>query len=176
MTGYVMTITISLMQPSDWPAVVRIYQEGIDTGNATFEPEPPVSWEEWTRRKINACSLVAREADEIVGWAALGPFSKRKVYAGVAENSLYVAAKARGKGVGSALLTHLISTAEKNGIWTIQSRIFLENTASLNLHLHHGFHRVGVLEKLGRMEFGPFKGLWRDVILIEWRSKNVGID
>lgn len=170
-----MTITITLMQESDWPDVTRIYQEGIDTGNATFEQTPPATWEDWRKSKLDACSLVAREDGKIVGWAALSSFSKRLVYAGVTENSLYVAAEARGRGVGIALLKALIQTAEANGIWTIQSRIFPENDASLNLHLRHGFRKVGLLEKLGKMQFGPYQGQWRDVVMIEWRSKNVGI-
>jgi L-amino acid N-acyltransferase YncA len=146
-----MTITISLMKESDWADVARIYREGIETGNSTFENQPPNSWEEWAGKKVNECSLVACEDATIIGWAAVSPFSKRAVYAGVVENSLYVAASARGKGVGSALLEELIRVTEARGIWSIQSRIFPENTASLRLHLSHGFREVGILEKIGQM-------------------------
>jgi phosphinothricin acetyltransferase len=170
-----MTITIALMKKSDWPDIARIYQEGINTFNSTFENEPPASWEEWKGKKINECSLAAREDDRIVGWAAVCPFSKRAVYAGVVENSLYVAASSRGKGIGTALLDELIRVTESHGIWSIQSRIFPENTASLRLHLSRGFRQVGILEKIGQMEFGPNKGQWRDVIFVERRSKSVGI-
>ena len=169
-----MTITISIMEEKDWADVARIYREGIETGNSTFENEPPTSWEEWAEKKVNDCSLVARDDGAIVGWAAVSPFSKRAVYSGVVENSLYVAASARGKGVGSALLTELIQVTEAHGIWTIQSRIFPENTASLRLHLNHGFREVGILEKIGQMQFGLNKGQWRDVVFVERRSKSVG--
>ena len=170
-----MTVTISLMKEADWADVARIYREGIETGNSTFENEPPSSWEEWCEKKVNECSLVARDDGKIVGWAAVSPFSKRAVYSGVVENSLYVAASARGKGVGSALLKELIQVTEAHGIWTIQSRIFPENTASLRLHLSHGFREVGILEKIGQMQFGPNKGQWRDVVFVERRSKSIGI-
>jgi len=170
-----MTITISRMKESDWTDVARIYQEGIDTENSTFENQPPSSWEEWCEKKINECSLVARDGDSIVGWAAVSPFSKRTVYSGVVENSLYVAASARGKGVGAALLDELIRVTEAHGIWCIQSRIFPENIASLRLHLNHGFREVGLLEKIGQMQFGQNKGQWRDVIFVERRSTSVGI-
>jgi L-amino acid N-acyltransferase YncA len=170
-----MTITISPMTQSDWNAVYRIYQEGIDTGNSTFESAPPASWDEWRKGKINSCSIVARDGDEIVGWAALSPFSSRAVYAGVAGVSIYVSAPARGKGIGSQLLQELIRTSEANGIWTLQARIFPENQRSLDLHFKHGFRQVGIQEKLGKMEFGESKGQWRDVVFLERRSRVVGI-
>jgi L-amino acid N-acyltransferase YncA len=166
---------ISAMTETDWPAVVRIYQGGIDTGNATFATHPPRSWEEWCAHKINACSLIARVDDRIVGWAALSPVSTRAVYAGVAEVSIYVRADARGQGIGTLLLKALIDRAESMGIWTLQAGIFPENQASLRLHLQQGFRRVGIREKLGKMDYGPHRGQWRDVVLLERRSKRVGI-
>lgn len=169
-----MTISVAAMTASDWPHVSRIYQEGIDTGNATFATQPPASWDEWCRGKINACSLVARNDEEVIGWAALSPVSSRAVYAGAAEVSVYVSSTARSMGVGSLLLQELIRTSEANGIWTLQAGIFPENQASLQLHFKHGFRAVGVREKLGRMEFGEFTGKWRDVMLVERRSKAVG--
>ena len=172
-----MPILVSPMTASHWAGVSRIYQEGIDTGQATFALAPPASWDEWCRGKINSCSLVARDEDnhEIVGWAALSPVSSRAVYAGVAEVSIYVGTPARGQGVGSVLLQELIHLSEMNGIWTLQAGIFPENQASLQLHLKHGFRVVGLREKLGRMECGEFKGQWRDVMLLERRSQIVGI-
>lgn len=165
-----MTITITEMTAPDWPAVAAIYQEGIDTGDATFEAAPPNSWEDWCRTKINACSLVAAANDEIVGWAALSPVSSREVYAGVAEVSVYVSAPARGHGVGSLLLNALIKQSEAHGLWTLQAGIFPENQASIRLHLQHGFRQVGNREKLGKMAYGPHAGKWRDVVLLERRS------
>lgn len=147
-----------------------IYQEGIDTGDATFEAAPPSSWEEWHKTKLNACSVVARANHEIVGWASLSPVSSRKVYAGVAEVSVYVRAPARGHGVGSLLLEELIKQSEAHGIWMLQAGIFPENQASIRLHLHHGFRQVGIREKLGKMAHGPHAGKWRDVVLLERRS------
>jgi L-amino acid N-acyltransferase YncA len=170
-----MTITVSAMQASDWMAVSKIYQEGINTGNATFESQSPVTWEDWRKGKLNACSLVARDENEVVGWAALTPFSKRAVYAGVAQVSIYVGAQARGKGVGSILMQELIRVSEANGIWTLQARIFPDNQPSRQLHLKNGFREVGILEKLGKMQFGEHAGEWRDVVLFERRSKQVGI-
>ena len=163
------------MSSTDWSAVRRIYQEGIDTGNATFETGPITSWEEWCAKKINSCSLVAREDDAVIGWAAVSPVSNRPVYGGVAEVSVYVASAARRRGVGSLLLEVLIRTSEKEGIWTLQGAIFPENLASLQLHYKHGFREVGLREKLGKMKSGAYSGKWRDVVLVERRSRVVGI-
>jgi L-amino acid N-acyltransferase YncA len=170
-----MSVLVAAMTSSDWPQVARIYQEGIDTGNATFAARPPATWEAWCESKINSCSLVAHGDDEVVGWAALSPVSSRTVYAGVAEVSVYVSSAARGKGVGSLLLQELIRTSEANGIWTLQAGIFPENKPSLLLHFKHGFRVVGIREKLGRMELGEYAGRWRDVMLVERRSAVTGI-
>ncbi|MBN1888492.1 MAG: N-acetyltransferase [Thermoflexales bacterium] len=176
-----MTTIISAMQAADWPQVARIYQEGIDTGQATFALHPPASWEEWSQGKINACSLVARVDDApfrngaIAGWAAASPASSRCVYAGIAEVSVYVGASARGRGVGNALLRALIQATEAGGIWTLQAGIFPQNTASLHLHKKHGFRQVGIRERLGKMQHGQYAGQWRDVVLLERRSTLVGV-
>jgi L-amino acid N-acyltransferase YncA len=159
------------MTGADWSEVAAIYQEGIDTGNATFTDSPPASWEDWRRVKINACNLVACQDGRVVGWAALSPVSARIVYAGVAEVSIFVRADARGKGVGSLLLEELIRVSEANGFWTLQAGIFPENRSSLDLHLKHGFRVVGFRDRLGKMGFGPYQGQWRDVLLLERRSK-----
>jgi phosphinothricin acetyltransferase len=168
---------ISQMTEADWPEVAAIYREGIDTGNATLAANPPASWADWQRGKINACSLAARNRgapSSVLGWAALSPYSSRPCYAGVAEVSLYVAAAARGQGIGSALMQALIEVSEQNGIWTLQAGIFPENPASLSLHQKHGFRVVGLRIKIGRMESGPRAGEWRDVILLERRSAVAG--
>jgi phosphinothricin acetyltransferase len=170
-----MALIITSMVAADWPLVAAIYREGIETGHATFAPQPPATWEAWCKSKINSCSLVAKENHEILGWAALSPTSNRAVYAGVADISIYVSAKARGKGVGSLLLSELVGKSEANGIWALQAGIFPENQTSLSLHFKHGFRQVGIREKMGKMTFGPYQGRWRDVVLLERRSKVAGI-
>jgi phosphinothricin acetyltransferase len=155
---------IAAMRPDDWPAVRAIYAEGIATGDATFETEVP-SWEAWDAAHLRKHRLVARRGDEIVGWAAAVPVSGRCVYAGVAEHSVYVAASARGRGVGRRLLEALIASTEQAGIWTLQTGIFPENAVSIRLHQRCGFRIVGTRERIGHHQ-----GRWRDVILLERRS------
>jgi L-amino acid N-acyltransferase YncA len=152
------------MRPEDWEAVRSIYLQGIATGNATFATSAP-DWDEWNATHLPFCRLVARSGAELLGWAALSPYSRRQVYAGVAEISIYVAQQARGRGIGTALMAALIAESEQNGIWTLQAGIFPENEASVALHQRFGFRVVGVRERIGRMN-----GLWRDVILMERRS------
>ena len=156
------------MQPSDWPAVERIYLEGIATGNATFETESP-GWEKWNSAHHPHSRLIAKDGDALVGWAALSPVSARRVYAGVAEVSVYVAASAQRKGIGRLLLTELIRQSEQNGTWTLQAGIFPENAASIALHKSLGFREVG-----RRMKIGQLRGRWRDTVLLERRSEVVG--
>jgi len=157
------------MASADWPAVRRIYEEGIASGHATFETAAP-EWNGWDAAHMKACRLVAVDGELVVGWAALTPVSGRCVYAGVAEVSVYVAAAARGKGVGRQLLEALVAESERHEIWTLQAGIFPENTASLTAHERAGFRIVGRREKLGNM-----KGVWRDVLLLEKRSAAVGV-
>jgi L-amino acid N-acyltransferase YncA len=156
------------MSPADWESVRAIYREGIATGNATFEESAP-EWEQWDEGHLRACRLVARSRGEVLGWAALSPVSRRHVYRGVAEVSVYVSGRAQRKGVGSALLAALIESSEREGIWTLQAGIFPENTASVELHRRAGFRVVGIREKLGSMD-----GRWRDVVLMERRSAAAG--
>lgn len=141
----------------------RIYQEGIATGNATYEPAVP-EWEAWDRGHLTDHRFVATLDAAVAGWAALSRVSARRVYSGVAEVSVYVAAAARGHGVGSTLLRRLVESSERGGIWTLQASIFPENAASLALHRACGFRIVGTREKLARQE-----GVWRDVLLLERR-------
>ncbi len=165
-----MKCSIDRLQASDWEWVRAIYQEGIATGYATFETEAP-DWETWNQSHLPFARLVARCEDSVVGWAALSPVSKRRVYAGVAEVSVYVAASARGEGVGHRLLAALIEEAERNGIWTLQAGIFPDNVASIALHKKCGFREVGTRERLGKLS-----ETWRDVVLMERRSHAVGIE
>lgn len=170
-----MNDVIDAMKPEDWPQVRAVHEEGLATGNATFEAGAP-SWSKWDSAHLSTHRLVARSGDRILGWAALSPVSQRFVYSGVAEVSLYVAAGHRGRGIGSALLAALIDSSEKAGMWTLQAGIFPENTASLHLVAKHGFRQVGRRERLGKMTHGGRAGQWRDVILVERRSTLAGID
>jgi L-amino acid N-acyltransferase YncA len=156
------------MQPEDWPAVEEIYRQGITTGNATFETESP-AWERWNANHHPHSRLVVRDEQQIVAWAALSPVSSRRVYAGVAEVSIYVANASRGKGIGKALLAALIEQSERNGIWTLQAGIFPENKASIALHKSCGFREVGLRERVGKLG-----GTWRNVLLLERRSPIAG--
>ena len=159
---------IEYMNAGDWDSVREIYLEGIATGNATFETEAP-DFEGWDAAHLGACRLVARDGERIVGWAALSPVSRRSVYRGVAEVSVYVAVSAQGKGIGRALLQKLIEQSEREGIWTLQAGIFPENMASIELHKRFGFREVGVRERIGKLN-----GVWRDVVLMERRIEAVG--
>lgn len=163
-----MEFSITGMETADWEAVRSIYEEGIATGNATFETEAP-PWEDWDDRFCDSCRLVARTGDGIVGWAALSPISSRCVYGGVAEASVYVAASARGQGIGGSLLERLVEDSEKAGFWTLQAGIFPENKASMRLVKSCGFREIGYRERLGCMD-----GKWRDVVILERRSDIVG--
>ncbi|MGA8214467.1 MAG: N-acetyltransferase family protein [Candidatus Sulfotelmatobacter sp.] len=164
-----MSYRITPMQPADWPTVRKIYGEGIATGHATFETQLP-DWEKWDSSHRQDCRLIARQRDQVVGWAALSPVSGRRVYSGVAEVSVYVAAAARGRGVGTALLKSLIKESESRGVWTLQAGIFPENTASIAIHKSCGFHEVGKRQRIGKLG-----ETWRDVLLLERRSTAVGI-
>ena len=156
------------LRPDDWPEVARIFEEGIRTGNATFETEVP-SWEAWDAAHLPAHRLVAERDGRVVGWIALVPVSPRDCYAGVAEVSAYVAEEARGEGVGRQLLAAVIESSERGGIWTLETGVFPENEPSLRLLQRFGFRVVGTRERIGRMH-----GMWRDVIFLERRSEVVG--
>jgi phosphinothricin acetyltransferase len=160
---------IEPMTPGDWDSVRAIYLEGIATGNATFEKSAP-DWERWDAGHLQHCRLLARAGGEVLGWAALSPVSGRCVYGGVVEVSVYVAERARGRGIGLLLLSELVAASEHHGIWTLQASIFPENQASIALHQSAGFRVVGVRERLGSMD-----GRWRDVVLMERRSGVVGV-
>lgn len=158
-------MTIQPLTDAHWPEVRAIYEEGIATGNATFETQTP-EWPAWTAAHLPHSRLVAlNEAGNVLGWAALSPVSGRCVYGGVAEVSVYVAGGARGQGVGRQLLAALLAASEQNGIWTLQAGIFSDNAASLALHAAGGFRTVGYRERIGQL-----RGQWRDTVLLERRS------
>jgi len=158
------------MLPSHWEAVKKIYEEGLATGNATFQASAP-SWEEWDAAHVSNSRLVVIDKDEVLGWAALTAVSGRCVYAGVGEVSVYISERSRGKGLGKKLLEALITESEKNNFWTLQAGIFPENIASIKIHEACGFRTIGTREKIGKMN-----GAWRDTILLERRSNKVGIE
>jgi L-amino acid N-acyltransferase YncA len=162
-------IAFDLMSLPDWRAVKEIFEEGIATGNATFQLSAR-GWEEWNNSHLSHSRIVAKDGDNLLGWAALTPVSGRCVYAGVAEVSIYISAKARGKGWGKQLLQKLVEVSESNGIWTLQAGIFPENIPSIKIHEACSFRILGKRERIGKMN-----GVWRDTILLERRSQTVGI-
>jgi phosphinothricin acetyltransferase len=164
------TIAVSPVTADDWPAAARIYEAGIAGGNATFESHAP-EWEEWAARRGDCPALVARGPDgQVLGWAALSPTSRRPVYRGVGEVSIYVDPVCARRGVGRALLQALIATSESDGFWTLRAGIFPENAASIALHERCGFQPRGVSRRIGQMP----DGRWRDVLWFERRSARVG--
>ena len=164
-----MECVIDAMRAADWPAVRAIYLDGLASGNSSFETDAP-AWERWDTAHLAHSRLVARQHDRIIGWAALAPTSARRCYAGVAEVSVYMAAEARGQGIGRRLLEAVIASAERHDIWTLQGATFPENTASIRLQLACGFRIVGRRERIAQ-----HNGRWRDTILTERRSSVVGV-
>src|SRR6516162_1684709 len=163
-------LAVRPMCPEDADQVLAVYQAGLDAGDASFETAVP-SWADFDAGRLPAHRHVATcdDTGELLGWVAVSPVSARSVYAGVVEHSVYVTPEARGRGVGGALLQALIDSTEAAGIWTIQSAIFPENTASLCMHERQGFRVVGVRERIGRHH-----GRWRAVVLVERRSPVAG--
>ncbi|GEL48149.1 N-acetyltransferase [Cellulomonas hominis] len=167
------TLTLARMEAAHWPEVEAIYAAGIATGHATFEATTP-SWEAFDAGHLAHHRHVCLDHDgSVLGWAAVSPVSARAVYAGVVEHSLYVAPAARRRGVGRMLLAELVHSTEAAGIWTIQSSVFPENTASLALHRATGFRQIGTRRRIARMSTGPLAGQWRDTVLLERRSATV---
>ncbi len=165
-----MALVIDDLTPTHWQQVCQIYQEGIDTGLATFERRAP-SWEKWDQGHLPFARLVALADGVVRGWAALGVVSARPVYSGVAEVSVYVGANWREQGTGRLLLERLIAESEKNAIWTLQASIFPENESSIALHQRCGFREVGIRRRIAQLN-----GTWRDTVLLERRSEVVGTD
>lgn len=162
---------IRSMTEEDWPEVAEIYRQGIETGSATFQNEIP-SFIEWNAAHISECRFVSIEEDKVIGWVSLSKVSSRPVYCGVAELSIYIAAQARGKGIGKQLMAHLIQKSEKSGFWLLQSGIMEDNKSSIALHENCGFRKVGYRERIGR----DIKGKWRSTVLMERRSAVMGLD
>ncbi|WP_249871468.1 GNAT family N-acetyltransferase [Oceanobacillus saliphilus] len=165
-----MEYKIDKMIDSDWEQVQAIYIQGIQTKNATFEEAAP-SWESWNKGHIEVCRFVVREGEKIHGWAALSPTSDRRAFAGIAELSIYLRLESAGKGIGILLIQKMIEASEAAGFWTLQSGIFPENVSSMKLHEKAGFRIIGIRERMGKLN-----GVWRDVAMMERRSKIVGMD
>lgn len=165
-----MSYQVETMRADDWEAVRDIYGQGLATGNATFETTTP-TWEKWNSGHLEHSRLVVWDHQTPAGWAALSPVSTRTVYSGVAEVSIYIHESYRGKSLGNLLFKVLIKNSEENGIWTLQASIFPENTASVRLHLQHGFREVGKRERIAKL-----RGVWRDTIILERRSQMVEND
>lgn len=161
---------IKTITKDNFSEVIEIYNQGLATNIATFQNDSP-QWEEWDKGHLDFCRISIYDNGKMIGWASLTPVSSRCVYAGVAEVSIYIAQDERGKGVGKTLLTELIQQSEENGIWTLQSGIFAENERSIRLHEKCGFRLVGYREKIGKKN-----GIWKDNVLMERRSKNIGLD
>ena len=154
------------LQKIHFTRIAQIYAEGMQTGIATFETKIP-NWEQWNKKMLPQCRFVALKNDDVVAWCSLNAVSQRKVYRGVAENTIYVAAESRGTGVGKQLLEHLIIESEKAGFWTLQASIFRQNKASIQLHNNCGFRMVGIREKIAQRD-----GVWHDNLLMERRSNS----
>ena len=152
---------------SDYPQVAAIYKKGLATGIATFETEIP-DWNSWNLKLLDACRFVLVLNDKIIGWCALSPVSKRKVYHGVAEDTIYMDPEYQGKNLGKILLQHLINESEKKGFWTLQAGIFSQNKSSIALHKSCGFREIGYREKIAKRD-----GNWHDNVLLERRNKLV---
>ena len=163
-----MAVRVVPMRPEHGDAVLAIFAEGIDTGHATFEHTAP-TWAEFDAAKLSDHRFVAVDGDDVLGWVAVSPTSSRPVYRGVVEDALYVTERARGRGVGRALLQTLVTSTDAADVWTIVSGIFPENVTSLALHESFGFRRLGVRERIGLMSNGPMAGRWRDVVWMERR-------
>lgn len=169
-----MDFRIENLTKNHWKEVSQIYKAGIDTGSATFEQQLP-EWRVWDKNHIEEARIIATYEGIVVGWAALSTVSSRCIYAGVAEVSVYVDSDYQGKGCGVILLNQLILESEEVGIWTLNASVFPENIGSIILHKKCGFREIGYKEKVGKMGYGVYKGQWRDNVLLELRSKNVGL-
>jgi L-amino acid N-acyltransferase YncA len=172
------SMLISPISADDWNEIKAIFMEGIDGGNSSFETQPAVSFESWMEGKYPSCCIIARDSEshKALAWASMSSVSKRFVFRGVAELSLYVTFSAHGRGIGKKMMEEVLRLSEEANIWTVQSGIFPENEASINLHKKFGFRIVGVREKIGKMLMGPHAGQWRDIVLMERRSTVAGND
>ena len=167
-------VRLRSMVTTDVEAILKIYEEGIQTGHAPFEAEVP-DWHKWDSWHLTQCRWLAEEEDNVLGWGALTQVSPRKVYSGMAEVSIYVSGTAQNQGIGSVLLERLKISSEESGFWTLQAQVFPENKISIHVQEKHGFRKSGTRRKLALMSYGSMVGELRDVVLMERRSKIAGI-
>lgn len=163
-------LQIQGLLPEHWEAVKSIYEKGIATGNATFQTSAPASWVLWDQAHLPHSRFVAITNDKVVGWVALSPTSARECYKGVCELSIYVDPEFSGKGIGHLLMQALVSSSEKNGVWSLYSSTFPENTVSIALQKKFGFREIGYRERIAQQN-----GVWRNTVLLERRSTVVGV-
>lgn len=170
-------LTFRLPGSTDAADIMRIHKMGLDTGHASFR-DTPIGWTEFERAYLDepSAALVVTDGENVLGWATVVPSSQRAVYAGVGEISIYLDSGAQGQGVGSALMQAIIEAAEQKGFWTLFAHIFPQNQASIALHRKFGFDTIGRRKAIGKMTYGPMAGKWRDVMLMERRSRTVGLD
>ena len=167
-------VRLRAMVTTDAKAIMKIYEEGIQTGRAAFEAEVP-DWHKWDSGHLTQCRWLAEEEDNVLGWLALTQVSTRKVYSGVAEVSICVSLNAQNQDIGSILLEHLISSSEESSFWTLQAQVFPENKIIIHAREKHGFKKSGTPRQLAPMFFGSMAGEWRDQVVMERRSKIAGI-
>ena len=162
-------MNIKKLKPQHWEAVKHIFEAGIQTRNATLETTAP-SWGNWNKNHLKHIRLIFEIDKRVAGWCALTAVSDRCVYVGVAEVSIYIHPGFKGLGIGYVLLARLITESEANGIWTLNAAILEDNKSSIRLHEKSGFRKIGVREKIGQLN-----GVWRNIVLFEKRSKEVGV-
>ena len=157
------------IRPEDYPQVRSIYEMGLQTGNASWETQGQ-TWEQFSRKKIMETVFVAVDGEDentILGWVGAAKASSRAVFYGVVEDSIYTHPDARGRGIGGALLDHLIQTCIDLHKWSIHSWIFPENGGSAGLHRSRGFEKVGTFHNMAQMAYGDRRGQWRDCDIYE---------
>ena len=167
-------VRLRTMVTTDAEAILKIYEEGIQTDHVTFEAEVP-DWHKWDSGHLTQCRWLAEEEDTVLGWGALTQVSPRKVYSGVAEVSIYFSGTAQNQDIGSILLERLIISSEESGFWTLQAQVFPENKISIHLYEKHGFRKSSTRSQLAQMSYGSMTGEWIDVVLMKRRSKIAGI-
>jgi phosphinothricin acetyltransferase len=154
-----------LAHNDDADAIARIHNQGIEDRTATFETElrTPRDIRHLLAQKGDRLpTVVVVQGADVIAWAAVGAYRDRPCYEGVAEHSVYVDRRARGRGAGRVALEALIAACKERGFWKLVSRIFPENIPSLRLHERVGFRIVGIYHRHGKLDRE-----WRDCVIVE---------